>query len=208
MFDPEVLSEDDKALLRPLYERLTALKARKNRVEHWAPNKRYVIDIVVANDEIPILPVAYNYVTNTEFFFTEGQTNIDHGKIFLCEEIECIVSAAGTSVTTDAPATFVLQPPWRSEFLDFYLKGRDTGSDREWFSDWVPGNAFASANLGGLTLGDEAHILISGGASAIMSLQVVRNFADVAEEESGLTDIKSYQFKVSLIGCQIPLEGA
>jgi hypothetical protein len=203
----DVLSEDDKAALKPLYERLAALKSRPGRVGHWAPNKRYVIDFEIANAEIPETTL-FRYDLNTNFAFRETQTNIDRNVIFLCEEIEVVCSIVGVSVATGTPATFVVSAPWRSQFVDFYLKFRDTGSDREWQNDWIPGNFFQSANLGGLILGDEGHALVSGGSAVVVGLQVARNDDTIVDLTSGLEAIETVQFKVSLIGCQIPLEGA
>ncbi len=205
--NPDVLSDEDKAILRPFYERLSALRSRRNRVEHWAPNKRYSVNIEIPKDEIPEVTSGH-YDTNTDFIFREGQTNIDRNVIFLCEEIEVVFSLVGTSVATGEPATFVVSAPWRSEFIDFYLKFRDTGSDREWQNDWIPANLFQSANLGGLILGDEGHALVSGGSALIVSLQAARTSDFVAELESGLVDIVTCEFKVGFIGCQVPLEGA
>jgi len=200
------MSDDmDVEALKPYQERLAALKSRADRIAHWDPNKRYVVDFGFDAAEIPTVAggANANFSQNVAFAFKESQVQIDRGVIFLCEEIEVVYSIAGTSVATGTPATFVVAPPRRSQFVDFYLKSRDTGSDREWQNDWVPGNLFQSANLGGLILGDEGHILVSGGAAVFTSIQVAQ--AAASPTVTGLTSIQSHKFKVSLIGCQVPL---
>ncbi len=205
----DVLTDEDRAILKPFNERLAALRRRKNRTEHWAPNKRYVIDFEIDNSEVPFFFVngSRDVTSNTEFAFRDSQTNVDQNSVFQCEEIEVIYSLIGTSEATGLPATFVIPPPWRSLFVDFYLKFHDTGSDREWQNDWVPGDFFQSANLGGLILGDEGHMLVSGGAAIVASLQIAKNSV-AALTHSGLSEIVQHQVKISLIGCQVPLEGA
>ena len=203
----DVLSDDDRARLKPLRDRLAALKNRSNRVGHWAPNKRYVIDFELSNAAIPDVLAGGGFFNNTEFAFREAQALVDRNAVFLCEEIEVIYSIVGTAVSTDMPATLVLSPPWRGLFFDFYLKLRDSGSDREWQNDWIPGSFFQSANLGGLILGDEGHARVSVGSAVFASLQVAQ-MEEAALVNTGITDITSHQVKVSLIGCQIPLESA
>jgi hypothetical protein len=206
----DALTDDERAQLESRYARLSALMGRPHREQHWRPNKRYAIELEVPDADIPVAGGGNSsnaWAVNTDFAFREGQALVEHGKVFLCEEIEVVYSVAGTSVSTGIPATFVIAAPRRSRVVDFYLKFRDTGSDRDWQNDWVPGNFFQSANLGGFILGDEAHAVVSGGSSVFASLQVAKNNS-AGLLITGLENIISHKFMVSLIGCQIPLEGA
>lgn len=204
----EPLTEQDRARLKPLLDRLAAVTGRKQRVEHWAPNKRYTLVAEIANTDLVVgnLGSAGFALLNT-FSFIEAQSVIDRGVVFQCEEVEVIYSIIGTAAATGTAATIPLAPPDRGNFVDFYVKLHDSGSDRDWQNDWVPGNFFASANLGGLVFGDEAHILVSGGSTVNASVQAARA-QDGILSNLGFTAVNTHRFQISLIGCQVPLEGA
>ena len=110
----------------------------------------------------------------------------------------------GGPVIQSSPIT--LPETVRLNLFDYSFKIHDTGSDREWQDNWVPGSVLLTGNYNGLRL-RKGHALCSPGSE--ISIDVDASTFGNSENITHVTDITSQQLQIVIAGFEVPFkEGA
>lgn len=191
MIDTMTLDELKKAIA----EREAKVEALEKR-KRGARNYRLVVD----------LPLEGVPADGSFAFFPplERTAVVRKGTIFYVKEIEAVLSVVGSEVVTGTSVTRVIAPPLREQCINFKYKIRDTGSDRDWQNDWIPGPALLGANINGLRFGT-AHAAVSGGSEIVVNLQA--QLSDATLALLGMSAISSYFFQFNFNGVEVQAPG-
>lgn len=187
--------EQFKADLDARKKKVEELTKRKNAVRNY----RYVLDMefpavgfATERDIPPLLPPR------------QASALVDRATRFYVMEVETVLQAVGTDGTGARAVTLVIPPPMRERAVTFEYKVRDTGSDRNWQNDWLPGSLTLSGNLNGFgfNVNELAHAVVSGGSEIVVDVRAQVTAPNAAF--LGLTAVSRWGLTFSFIGVEVP----
>ncbi len=124
--------------------------------------------------------------------------------IFHVTSADAVYSVTGT-FEDGTSASIVVPAARRRMIFDFNYKLRDTGNDREWQNEWLPGALLCTGNANPLSM-TVSRAVLPGGSEVVCALDArFFNPAVFTEAFPGVAEITQHQLKISLMGWEAVL---
>lgn len=133
----------------------------------------------------------------------EQTVQIKKDTIFFAKSFSQAYTITGTRADVAQAARLTLPATTRLLLLDYNFKIRDTGSDREWQNDWVPGNMLLTGNYNGFRL-REGHALCSPGSEVTIQVDA-QSFGNQAFLTK-VNIIQSQELQIVMAGFEVPFK--
>jgi len=158
------------------------------------PNSAYVFNFAYDG-------MANNQLTTTRYPVQTQTVQIRKDTLFYVKSIGHAYTVVGKRLTVSQVARLTLSEMLRLQMFDYKFKIRDTGSDREWQNDWVPGSLLFTGNYNSFRM-REGHALCSPGSE--VSIQVDAQCFGNPTFQSQVENIASQQLQIVLAGFEVP----
>lgn len=145
--------------------------------------------------------MANNQLTTTRYDVQQQTVQVKKDTIFYVKSIGQSYTVVGKRLDLAQTARLTLAETVRLQMFDFKFKIRDTGSDREWQNDWVPGQLLFTGNYNSFRM-REGHALCSPGSE--VTIQVDAQCFGNPTFQSQVENITSQQLQIVLSGFEVP----
>lgn len=198
----------DYAQLERDFANLSAdIKDRRRRIEAYEKNglrpvehpSAYVFNYSLKPYISPQDPEATTFKVPVQ----EKTVQTKKDTVFLVKSMGHAVTVVGKRVDVGQAATITLPATSIPLVMNYRFKVRDTGSDREWQNDWVPGAMLLTGNYNSFRL-RKSHALCSPGSEVTISIDATL-FANNSDYTS-LLDITETRLQIVLSGFEVPFK--
>jgi len=194
----ENLSAPDKEEYERIQAEIESCKKELERLEagrlanYKAHNYRYVLDLDIPFQELPLGETPLSYQTST---------TVKKDTKFFCTHLECAVYATGTARNSPTQLSLAIRPYRRVGFIQFEWAIRDTGSDRSWQNNYLPMGLLKTNRLSSLELGTNS--VLSGGSEIFLDVNVQSLQLPVDQLVGVFSEIKKFAIQVSFCGYEV-----
>lgn len=175
-------------------EKALALLEQGRKATYQARNYRYVLDLDVPFEDLPVTTLGNPTGTPLSFGVS---TTIKKDTKFFCTHLECATYAVG--VFDGTQLVQAIRPWLRREYIQFDWAVRDTGSDRSWQNDFLPMGILKTNRVNSLELGTPT--ILSGGAEVFVDYKVRSMGLPVFQ--SLFSEIKKFTIQLSFCGYEV-----
>ncbi len=193
-------------LLKDVSADLDRVRKRVEALEAAQPNRRWKNRRAVFNFTFsPVAdPPAGTAGVGTQFPYQEQSVTVDQRAIFHVTSMDVVYSVTGT-FDDGTSASVVIPAARRRAMFDFSYKFRDTGTDREWQNEWLPGALLCTGNSNPLQCA-VSRAVVPGGGEIICAVDArFFNTQDTLGTSSfpGVSEVTEHSLKISLMGWEV-----